>query len=290
VPRIFVRETTTVGKNSAVEELVRMLPVTPADFLEGLPLDTAPLLRGYVATGARPAPAQVILESELGEPLLARWRVGLGWALAWTSDLKGRWATDLLRWPAFPKLIGQLVRAHARAGRHDVLPMTAVVSGDELQVVVDAVGHDDRFLNALESTLTIEGPASGTEKQSQRIALRQSAPGRYEARTPLRGYGAFTLGAVHEQAGRVVARSHAVVSRPYPAEYAAVPPNAALLERISSLTGGRRVTDARELFDPGGESIRARSEHWSELVWLALGLYFVDLLLRRVRLFERAPR
>ena len=34
------------------------------------------------------------------EPLLARWRQGLGQAVAFTSDVKNRWAVDWLRWPA----------------------------------------------------------------------------------------------------------------------------------------------------------------------------------------------
>jgi Ca-activated chloride channel family protein len=290
VPRIFVRETQTVGQNSAVEELVAMRALEPADFLKGIDLTSAPMLRGYIATRPKQKPAQVVLESELQEPILARWRVGLGWSLAWTSDLQSRWAADLLRWRELPSFFGQLVREHMRERRHDTLPMHAEIARDALIVSVDAIGADDRFLNGLESTLTIEGPSDVRgERTQQTVRLPQRAPGRYEARIELSGYGSFALHASHAKDGRVVARSDAQVSRPYPLEYAARAADRALLERTSLLSGGGELASSAALFDPGRERITAHEELWSWLVWLAIALFLLDLLLRRVRLFEREP-
>jgi len=285
VPRIFVRETTTVGQNSAVEELVRALPHAPADFLRGIDLGTAPLLRGYIATREKPLPAQVVVQSELGDPLLARWRVGLGWVLAWTSDLKPRWATDWLRWKAFPVFAAQLVREHMRERDHTELPMRVQVQGDRLHVQVDAIGPDDRFIDGLDSHVTLEGPmeaSSGRERINQ--PLVQRAPGRYEARIPLARYGSFALHAVHKRGDRVVAQSNAQVSHPYPPEYAPRPADRALLARVSALAHGRALTDPGQLFAAGGERVTAHRELWPHLVLAALALFLVDILLRRVRL------
>ncbi|MFI5305852.1 MAG: VWA domain-containing protein [Polyangiales bacterium] len=289
VPRIFVRETTTVGQNSAVEELVRMRRAEPADFLKGIDLEQAPMLRGYIATRAKPKPAQVILASDMGEPLLARWRVGLGWVLAWTSDIEPRWASELLRWHALPSLLGQLVREHMRAQRHDDLPMRATLDGDELLVSVDATSADDRFLDGLDSSVTIEGPI---ESEHQRLRttlpLLQRAPGRYEARLRLDRYGSFALEALHRQDDRVIARSHGQVSHPYPLEYATREPDGGLLQAVSAATRGRALGDASQLFDPGGERLLAPHDVWPQLVLAALGLFLLDVLLRRVRLIGRA--
>jgi Ca-activated chloride channel family protein len=63
----------------------------------------------------KPPPAQELLESELAEPILARWHVGLGWSLAWTSDVKNLWAVEWLRWPGYGQFWGQLVREHMRS-------------------------------------------------------------------------------------------------------------------------------------------------------------------------------
>jgi len=77
LPRIFTRETEMVSRSAAVEEYFQPKVVSPADFLRGLDVGGAPFLHGYVATKMKPPPAQEILESELGEPILARWHVGL---------------------------------------------------------------------------------------------------------------------------------------------------------------------------------------------------------------------
>jgi Mg-chelatase subunit ChlD len=288
VPRIFVRETTTVGQNSAVEELLRILPHEPADFLKGIDLAGAPLLRGYIATRPKSRPAQVVLQSELGDPILARWRVGLGWVLAWTTDFKPRWATELLRWRELPTFAGQLVREHMRERRHDELPMRAQLDGDELLVSVDAIGTDDRFLDDLSSTVTIEGPIQAEGPRGRAThPLAQRAPGRYEARIPLTRHGSYTLRATHRRGERVVAQSQAPFSHPYSVEYAARSPDSALLERASRLTGGGLLTSVGRLFDPGGERVLVHEEIWPSLVLLALGLFLFDVLLRRVRLIER---
>jgi len=229
-----------------------------------------------------------VLESELAEPLLARWRVGLGWVLAWTSDVKSRWAADFVRWRELPAFFGQLVREHMRERRHDQLPMRAELDGDALLVRVDAIGPDDRFLNGLDSRLTINGPLEAQSgRTAQTVPLAQRAPGRYEARVPLPRYGSFALHAVHAQDGRVVAQSDAQVSHPYPLEYAARDPDAALLAHAAALSGGAELDAWARLFDPGRERIAAHEELWAKLVLFALGVFLIDLMLRRVRLFER---
>jgi len=296
IPRIFTRETTNVAQNSAVEEYVQALPQDPADFLRGIDIRRAPFLRGYVATQAKPRPAQVILQSELGDPLLARWREGLGWSLAWTSDVKNRWAVDWLRWPGFSRFWGQLVREHMRNDGREQLPMQASIDGDELRVVVDAVDPNDEFVNDLESTLQVHAPSGssadgagteGTPAATETITLRQTAPGRYEARTRLMGHGSYRLHATHRRNDQTVAESLGQIAHPYPLEYAVRPNALDKLTRSVAALDGHAQAHKRDLFDPGDERIKTHQELWRPLVFLAIVLFLFDLLLRRVRLFDR---
>lgn len=297
VPRIFMRETTTVARSAVVEEYFQPIVRQRADFLRGVNIEGAPFLHGYVATRAKPAPAQVILESDLGEPILARWRVGLGWALAWTPDVKNRWSVEWIRWSGFSRFWAQLVREHMRQRRRQRLDMQARMLGDEVHVVVDAIGGDDQFLNDLDSTLKVEGPMGAPparegdddpqRRRTREMPLRQTAPGRYEARFPLDSYGSFVLTATHRREGRVVAESAAQLANPYPTEYRTLEPDEELLRRAATATGGRVDPSVAEIFDPAGETIRAHEELWPWLLYLALVLFVLDLLLRRVRLFDR---
>jgi uncharacterized membrane protein/uncharacterized protein YegL len=287
VPRIFVHETTSQKRSNAVEQPTRMHTREPAEFLRGIDLAAAPPLRGYVATQAKPRPAQVLLESDSGEPLLARVRVGLGYSLAFMPDLKGRWSAELLRWSEFDRFLSQLLREHVRKPEVDELPLRASVEAGRAHVVLDALGPDQRFIHGLDSR--VEALAAGVPADRS-ARLQETAPGRYETWLPLSGFGARALRATHSLDGHPLGRSHAEVQNAYPAEYAPAPPDAALLARAAALTGGRELRAEAEAFRPARRATSVREELWPYLAWLALGLFLLDLALRRVRLFDRRSR
>jgi Mg-chelatase subunit ChlD len=289
LPRIFTRETEMVSRATTVHEWFPVVQTGNADFLKGLPLETAPLLRGYVATRMKETPAQQILASDTGEPILARLRVGLGQTVAWTSDLKSNWAVDWLRWPGFGRFWGQLVREHMRQKHHRELAMNQQMIGNDLLVSIDAFTVDQQFDNGLTGKLVVTGE-SGAAKTHE---LRQSAPGRYEARMPLPDYGSFTLRAElnrpsEDGSSKPVAVSFGHVSHPYPQEYAAFEPNLELMAQLAAQGGGKQDAPAQELFHPGDQHVVKREPLWPKFLFVALGLFLLDLLMRRVRLFDRS--
>jgi Ca-activated chloride channel family protein len=291
LPKIFTKETEMVARQAAVEDWFPVKQVGYAQFLRNVDVRTAPNLHGYVSTKMKPPPATELLQSDSEEPVLARWRVGLGWVVAWTSDVKSRWAVEWLAWPGWERFWGQLVREHMRQKHRRELDMSSKIVGGELEATVDAFTIDDRFDNKLVSKLFVSGPEPGGETRT--VPMRQTAPGRYQARLPLDQYGSFLLRAEHMRAqddGSLapVAVSYGHVSNPYPAEYASFETDLATLERAALATGGRSdPRDLRQLFDPEGEQIKYHEELWSRAVMAAIGLYLLDLLLRRVRLFDR---
>ena len=111
------------ARAAAVEEWFPVSQVGSATFLRQIDVSTAPYLHGYVSTKMKPVPAEELLQSDTEEPILARWRVGLGWSLAWTSDLKNRWAVEWIHWPRWQAFWTQLVREHMRQRRRE-MPFT----------------------------------------------------------------------------------------------------------------------------------------------------------------------
>jgi Ca-activated chloride channel homolog len=296
LPRIFTRETEMVSRAAVVEEYFQPRVASPADFLRGIDVAGAPFLHGYVATRLKAPPAQEILESELGEPILARWHVGLGWTLAWTSDVKNLWAVEWLRWPQWSPFWGQLVREHMRQRKRQVFDMRAEVdpTTGNVRAVLDAIGADDRFQNGLNSTLSVTGPQPAGE--TRRVPMRQTAPGRYEADFPLERYGSYLLHASLDEAiedaqGRTktatVAESFGHVTNPYPREYLAFAADTATLGRAADATGGSLDPTPARVFDPDGESIRYHEDLWPRFVGAAIVLFLLDLLVRRVRIVDR---
>ena len=291
LPRIFTKETEMIARAAAVEEWFPVTQVGDAAFLRGIDVRTAPYLHGYVSTKLKPPPAQELLTSDFGEPILARWRIGLGWTMAWTSDVKSRWAVEWLRWPGFERFWGQLVHEHMRQKHRRELDMKAEIVGGELRASVDAFGADERFENNLTSRLSIIGPEPGGETRV--VDMRQTAPGRYETAVPLDRYGSFLLRAEHlrettDGSMKQAAVSYGHVSNPYPREYASFEPDMATLEKAAAAAGGTiDPPSIAAIFDPAGEKVTFHEELWNRFIYAAIVVFLLDLLMRRVRLFDR---
>lgn len=310
LPRIFTRETEMVSRNAAVEEYFQPKIVGNADFMRGVDLGSAPYLHGYVATRMKPSPAQELMQSDVGEPILARWHVGLGWSVAWTSDVKNLWAVEWLRWPGYGQFWGQLVREHMRQKKRQEVKMRSELdpATGRVHAYLDAIGGDDRFQNGLDGKLSLRATdASGAPKAEKLgpdgkptngatiFPMRQTAPGRYEADFPLDRFGSFTLHAslekqVEDAKGAAksvqVAESFGHVTNPYPREYLAFEPDLGTLERAARITGGAMDPPPAAFFDPAGETIKFHRDLWSRFIAWAVGVYLLDLFLRRVRIFD----
>jgi len=293
LPKIFTRETELIAQQAAVEEWFPVEQVGNADFLKGVAVSAAPLLHGYVATQLKPSPAQLILQSDRGDPILARWRAGLGWAVAWTSDLKNNWSVDWLRWGGFSKFWGQFVREHMRIKRRQELPMQVEMRENTVHAVVDAFSADERFDNQLESKLIVTGPATAKGKGERRdVPMRRTAPGRYEAELRLNDYGSFLLRAEHARIAadgslQPFASSFGHIGNPYPREYGRFEPDIELQARAAAAAGGTLDPEPAKVFDPQGEKIIYYRPLWSRFVLAAIVVFLLDLLIRRVRLFDR---
>jgi Ca-activated chloride channel homolog len=303
LPKVFTRETEMVSRSAAVEEYFQPRLVAPADFLRGIDMGASPYLHGYVATKMKPPPAQEILESELGEPILARWHVGLGWTIAWTSDVKNLWAVEWLRWPGYGQFWGQLVREHMRQKKRQQLDMRAELdtATGRVRASIDAVGADDKFENGLTGRLEVRGPQEAASMghgapPTRKVDLRQTAPGRYEAEFPLDRYGPFSLHASLERSVEdaqgadktlTVAESFGHVNNPYPREFLALKPDVLALTRVAEITGGRLNPGPAGALDPAGESVTHHEDLWPRFIGAAIVVFLLDLLARRVRWFDR---
>ncbi len=282
VPQIFVQETSQVARTNLVEEPFRARPVRRSQATSGIDWAASPWLLGYVSTRAKRG-ARVLLETERGEPLFAIWRQGLGRVAVFTSDIKNRWAVEWVRNSIYPQFWAQVVRDMMRVETEEALAMTATIEEGRARVVVDAIDENDRFINGLTSTMQVAGPGG----EQREIVLEQRAAGRYEADFEITEFGTWELQVEHELDGETVAVSRETLTSPYPDEYLAIEANPALVARVAALTGGGVNPEPAALWDPGDEEREYRTELWPWALALALALFVLDLLFRRVRFFGR---
>ncbi|HVV16002.1 MAG TPA: VWA domain-containing protein [Polyangia bacterium] len=292
IPRIFSRETSDLGDRSVVERPTRARVDKHVAALAGTEVETAPPLGGYVVTRPRPQ-AETVLAAPDGAPLLARWPVGLGQVMAWTSDLGARWGAGWAHWSGFEKLWSQLARATMRRHPPNHFDIRAARAADRVRLAVDAIGPDDQFLRALQGKVTIvEVAADGQPRPARQLPMPETAPGRYEATVrPEVESGALSFTANFTAAGAPVADATGRLSLPLAPELMPVPAGdqsgVTALTAAAAASGGRVLAEATEALDPRGQTHPTHRPLRRPLLLTAVLLYVADVALRRLRLPAR---
>ena len=282
LPKIFMKETQEAQKSQLVEDIIHVHIAKRVEAIEGTNVENAPPLHGYVTTKPKQT-AETILISDLGEPILARWRYGAGTSVAWTSDVKNRWAVDWIRWGGYPKFFAQVIRSSMRRKVYDSYDLYSKVADGRAMVTVDAIDSGDKFVNALETSLEVIDPA--TNKTTQTIPMDQTAAGRYTADFKIQKYGSYLLKAVHKRDGKTVAESRGSVALSYPLEYLRTTPDVEAMAHAAQVSGGHDNIKPPELWDPGTESVPYTQDLWPYVLLGIVGLFILDLYAKRVRLF-----
>jgi Ca-activated chloride channel homolog len=276
VPQVFSQET-EMAKSLKEDEPFRPVVMKTVEAFKGLDLKAAPQLLGYVATKAKPT-SEVLLETALHDPLLARWQYGLGKAVAFTSDVKDRWAVQWLKWNGYAKFWSQLVRETMRRQDNDQFDFRVTRDGEDAILSVNAIEKDGRFRNKLQPQVRVIAP----DQNVITLDVPQTAPGAYEARLPLKQKGSYVFRAVGNDTGS----PPRMLTSSYPDEFHFYPANYEKLKSISTATGGVFQPRGPEIFDSNGETTAIPSPLWPWFIGIALILFVADVALRRVRLFE----
>jgi len=280
VPRIFIQETQIASQSTLVEEAVETRVVTSVEAFADIDLDAAPPLRGYVRTLAKET-AEVLIQSDSENPLLARWRYGLGRTAIFTSDVKNRWAADWLTWDGYGKFWSQLVRETMRRDGGEELDFVVERIGDEVLITVSALTEEGAYRTDLDPQLRVVG----TEGEETSLSFQQVGPGTFQAR--------HTLGPPGEEPYRFELSGNGIEDRlqalyyRYGDEYRLYPANTELLDEIAVQTGGAFLPDVGDIFDDYGETASVPTPLWPWLSALALISFFLDIAVRRAPWFWR---
>jgi Ca-activated chloride channel family protein len=280
VPQMIVKDTQEVARAAIVEEPFRPSQVGTSPILDGIDVSQMPPLLGYVSTTPKPT-SQVLLVSNQVDPVLSEWQYGLGHVVAWTSDVKNRWAQEWLAWPEFGRFWSQVVKRTIPTPVDRNVQVQITPEGATARVTVDSVSDDKTYQNFLRTSATVVDPTNGQTE----VTLPQISPGRYEAQIPIDTEGAYFLNIMQADAnGTVVAGRPAGFVVPYSQEYRDLRSNPDLLGQLASITDGRVVGDPQTVFDRERRVDGQPRELWPWLMTLALLLFMFDVAARRLRL------
>ncbi len=280
IPRIFTQDAATHLGKLVREQAFRPQAVESHPMLAGWDASKAPELLGYVKT-IRKATTQVPLVTDIGDPLLAHWRFGLGKVTAFTSDCKSRWAALWIAgWPGYSQFWGQVLREMARNPQGRNMDIRLVRDARGARILVDVFEDAAQFKNAADVTADVyfvpRGALGSAMKNIKTATVEQVGPGRYEAHFRPSAPGVYLVrarsGADMVSAGLVYNVSGETASARIDHE---------LLLRVTKAAGGRVLADGSSTL----ASARVTKARYVDLTpWflvLFLLLFLVDIAIRR---------
>ncbi len=281
IPDIFLKETQQVSGQQIVEETFFPIQTSSSPILRGLDAGL-PQLRGYNGTTLKSA-AQSVLVTARDDPLLAQWQYGLGRSVAWTSDSTGRWAKDWVGWNGFNRFFSQMVSWTFPGEETGGIEATFQTTGGKTALHVESVESDGSPRDFYSTTASIVGP----DLEPHLVNLVQTAPGVYE--TPLGEIdpGAYAVRITQTRAGTSpLGRTVGLVAETA-AEYRQLGANEPFLASLRSATGGTVVATALDPWTHNLTGTNRSTELWPLLLVIALLLWPLDIVLRRMSLGRR---
>ncbi len=268
--QILLRDVLEHTGSTAIEKPLVPAVAKHAEILDGVAIETAPALKGYVKFIAKPT-AETILSIDRKDPLLSRWQYGLGRSAVFASDAKARWAADWVAWKGYDKFWTNLSRdllPHAQAGEATVEFDSA--NGD---LVVDY-----RLGRNVEEPAAIPGIfVFGPDGFQRPIAVKKIAAGTFRGRLQIGSRkGLFRVRPLAESR----AFPEAGLYRPE-GELEDYGSNQALLRQVAEFTGGRFQPDPKAVFEAGRRSIASTMQLWPGLIALAIALNLIELVMRK---------
>jgi Ca-activated chloride channel family protein len=265
LPEIILKQPESLPASPFVEQASRITGAVDDSVLANIDFGTAPPINGYVRT--RPCPtADILLRSDRGDPILARWRYGRGFVAALTTDLGGAWSEALTKWPACAKMLSNLARQIASASPDRGLRIEPVLRPMAIEARIEYVA-DETPVPIAPIDLVVTSPTGTT----QQWTLDPIQPGRWNHLMSVDAAGTYELHA-ETRDGRV--NGSAAVAVPAAREVSAVAPAQeflAGLQRMASTTAA----------PSSGAPAASYIELWPWLVLAAMCLVLLNVLVRR---------
>ena len=234
-----------------------------------------PTLHGYIATTEKDT-ARVFIRSHKDEPVLAGWNIGLGKAVAWTSDIKSAWSKEWIPWHNFGKFWGQSVNW--------VLPAADADADFDLTVSLRHGAAEVSIDTQTPSQASYEVRVAGPDGTSEPIEMQQITLRRYNGAFQVPNSGSYIVTAQREGDGH---KRTEVLSLPYPVEYTEFEVNTDLLKTLASETAGIYEPTPTQIASPAGTPIE-KQVSLAHALLIAAALFFVlEMILRRYSIANR---
>jgi Mg-chelatase subunit ChlD len=278
IPQITFEEAQNAGSQSVLRGAFGPVQNQASPILNNIDVSAMPAIDGYNFAEGR-AEAQVDLVSDRGDPLLAKWQLGLGRVVAWTADDGSDYANEWSTWGQYDQFWGSTMRWTLPDPTNQAITATMERTGTGARIEVDSQLSDGESVNLAGSTVELTAPDGTTHS----VPLQALQPGLYDGSVELSASGSYLLSIPDHDAAMATSLQVAP-------EWLPTGDGLSLLTSLANRTSGN-VLSLDE--SPGGDlfsnaNVDGRSPGDVRSIWgyplaLALGLFVAEIALRQMR-------
>ncbi|HHY83751.1 MAG TPA: VWA domain-containing protein [Clostridiales bacterium] len=281
IPKIFTKETYMATRSYINNETFFPKALGSSDILSGI--DAVPSLDGYITTTIKRGAVPVLVSHKDDDPVLAYWDYGLGKVTAWTSDARGIWTEKWLNWDKAAEFWLNTISSVLPGSTNEGGRIEVSRTGNKGQVTISIDEPDAGY----DTYAIIIGP----EGNESRIKMQPFKPGYYQGNFELDNTGVYLVRAEQQRDDGTTASMEAGLIYPYSPEYDIRQVSSLNLpEHIAGQTGGRLLQKPEDLLEHEPQPVWKHHEIWPALLALALILFFLDIVLRKLGLRFAAER
>ncbi|CAN5573051.1 VWA domain-containing protein [soil metagenome] len=280
IPILTLAEAEGAGSQSVIRNTFTPLQVLASPIMATFPPESLPDLNGYDFAEEK-ANAQVVLTSSRGDPILAKWQLGLGRVVAWTADDGIDFAADWRSWNRYDEFWGSVVQWTLPDPENGQITVSTQRDGSDTLVTISTKKVLGDYVDLSDASAMISSPSGG---MTQGIKLYQSAPGEYQVRVTNGEPGGYQIDLSYgsEMAPQTVTTGFSVPASPELQPSAGA---AELLTSIAKRTSGRVLS----LDNPGAvldapsmssSNVRQFTQIWWIPLLVALGLFLTEIAVR----------
>jgi len=272
LPEIFAKETLLAGKeyinNRTFYPKQKNASAIMAD------IDSMASLGGYIGTTAKPR-ADVVLESDKQEPILATWQYGLGRTAVWTSDVSAKWTQNWLASQQGRQILQNTVSWVMKKQSDKNVNVSAEIEGEKTILTVN-MAYD-------ENVEMVKGTVVSNINKTYDVVLNRTAPNVYTGIIDSITEGGYILNLqiTNKQGQTDTVNTGFAIA--YPKEYDRRNwgKGSVLLNRIAETTGGRILTNGADVFTEKPQAVTESKNLTSLFLILAFITFLIDVFFRR---------
>lgn len=273
IPSIFTKETFMAARTYLNNREFTPVINYEHSVLKGVAEGGLPSLLGYVGASQKET-ARVVLRSDEDDPILTVWQYGLGKAVAWNSDVSGKWSSNYIPWDKNLKLWQNIINFTIENYDNENASLEIDQQGSKATVNIKNKDIKEEF-NTAATIITPSGETIETQ-------LNPVAPGQYTGTFDIKENGVYMVSGRQKKNGELINTVKQGYAVQYSPEYKIS--NSNNLEKLVAEVGGKIITEPKEVFSENMQSKRGQRELTLYLISLFLILFMFDIAFRRLNL------